>query len=89
MELFNKQILTPQQINSRGIKQWPVWEKEISRFEWYYDETEECLFLDGEVVIETDKGRFTIMPGDFVTFSKGLRCVLDIRKPVSKHYNFI
>jgi hypothetical protein len=89
MVFFSKQKLTAEQIQERGIVQWPVWEKEISRFEWYYDETEECLFLDGEVTIETEEGRFNILPGDFVTFYKGLHCIWDIRKPVRKHYNFI
>ena len=29
--------LTDEQIEKRGIKSWPIWEKEISRFDWYYD----------------------------------------------------
>ena len=55
-----------------GIKNWPIWTKEISTFDWYYDTDEECLILDGEVDVKTDEGTFTVRTGDFVTFKKGL-----------------
>lgn len=80
--------LTEEQITQRGIRKWPVWEKEISRFPWEYDITEECYILEGEIVVETDEGSYQIGPGDFVTFPQGLKCTWDIRKPVRKHYNF-
>lgn len=73
----------------KGIRDWPVWEKEVSRFPADYDEEEWCYFLEGEVVIETEIGNFNIVPGDFVVFRSGLSCTWDIRKPVRKHYNFI
>ena len=72
-----------------GIGSWPIWEKEVSRFDWYYDSDEECLILEGDVIVETDEGTFTIKQGDFVTFSKGLRCIWDIKKPIKKHYRFL
>lgn len=72
----------------RGITQWPIWEKGISRFEWTYDEPEECYFLEGEVVVETSEGNYTIKAGDFVCFPAGLTCVWDIKSKVKKHYNF-
>jgi uncharacterized cupin superfamily protein len=80
--------LSESEIETRNVRHWPVWEKEISRFSYTYDGDEECLILDGEVVIETKEGHFTIKPGDFVTFKNGLECVWDIKKPVRKHYNF-
>ena len=80
--------LPEEEIAGRGIRKWPVWTKEVSRFSHFYDGTEECLFLEGEVVIETADGDYTIHPGDFVVFGKGLECVWDIRKPVKKHYRF-
>ena len=73
---------------SLGIPTWPIWEKEVSRFDWYYDSEEECLILEGEVVVETPGGDYTIKAGDFVTFGKGLKCVWDIKKPIRKHYSF-
>ena len=39
--------LTEDEIGKRGIRSWPVWEKEVSRFDWHYGNTEECLILEG------------------------------------------
>ena len=73
----------------RNITSWPIWEKEVSRFDWFYDSTEECYLLEGEVTVETEDGeKVTFGKGDFVTFPKGLSCVWDIKRPVRKHYNF-
>ena len=81
--------LTDEQIEKRGIKSWPIWEKEVSRFEWYYDNMEECLLLEGRVVVETADGdKVEFEKGDLVTFPKGLSCVWDIKEAVTKHYNF-
>jgi len=44
------------EIEERGISDWPIWEKEISRFDWHYDSVEECYLLEGEVVVETEDG---------------------------------
>ncbi len=88
MEKVIIQKLSKQETEERAISQWPIWEKEISRFEHTYEGDEECLFLEGEVVIETTSGNYTIVPGDFVVFKDGLKCVWDIQKPVKKHYNF-
>jgi len=80
--------LTEEEIAQKGIRSWPVWEKEISRFSWSYDSEEQCYIVEGDVVIETENGNFTLKPGDFVTFEKGLECIWDIRSAVKKHYNF-
>ena len=82
------ETLSEEEIAKRGIRSWPVWEKEVSRFPWSYDTEEQCFLLEGEVTIETADGNFTLKPGDFVTFEKGLSCVWDIRVPVKKHYRF-
>lgn len=81
-------ILTEATIEQMGIKNWPIWEKEVSRFDWEYDGDEECLLLEGEVDVETQEGTITIKSGDFVVFRKGLRCVWDVKKSIRKHYNF-
>jgi uncharacterized protein len=81
--------LDESKIMDRGIHNWPIWEKEVSCFEWTYEGSEECLILEGEVVIETDHGKFTLKKGDFVTFQDGLKCIWDIKKNIKKHYNFI
>jgi uncharacterized protein len=80
--------LSESEIKERGILKWPIWEKEISRFNHVYDGDEECLFIEGHVIIETLDCNYTIDAGDFVTFKDGLECVWNIRKPVKKHYNF-
>jgi hypothetical protein len=30
---------TPEQLQSLGLKSWPIWEKEVSTFPYHYDET--------------------------------------------------
>ncbi|MBN1797838.1 MAG: cupin domain-containing protein [Spirochaetales bacterium] len=81
--------LSDEEIKARGIETWPIWTKEVSRFDWAYDSTEQCLILDGQIVVETSEGNYSIKAGDFVTFKQGLQCVWDIKKAVRKHYNFI
>ena len=80
--------LGEEEINKRGIRNWPVWEKEISRFDWTYDGDEECLILEGEVEVETDEGNVRVKAGDFVTFKDGLKCVWNVKQGIRKHYNF-
>lgn len=80
--------LTDTQIEELGIRQWPIWEKEISRFSYVYEEEELCYFLEGIVVVETEQGATTIKKGDYITFPKGLSCIWDIKEPVRKHYLF-
>ena len=81
--------LSKKELQSRGIFSWSIWEKEISRFDWFYDTTEQCYILEGKVSIETEDGeKVEIGKSDFVTFPKGLSCVWDIKESVRKHYNF-
>ena len=80
--------LTGKQVESMGINDWPIWEKEVSRFDWEYHGDEHCLILEGEVVVETDEGTYHIREGDYVTFMDGLKCIWDIRKDIRKHYRF-
>jgi hypothetical protein len=76
-------------LNKKGVSKWPIWTKEVSKFDWSYDSTEECFILDGKVVVETSDGKkVEFGKGDFVTFPEGLSCKWDIKEPVRKHYNF-
>lgn len=78
-----------EKLDKMGVFSWPIWEKDVSRFDWHYDSKEMCYILEGNVTVETKDGRkVTFAAGDFVTFPKGLGCVWDIKKPVRKHYNF-
>lgn len=75
-------------LEGKGVLSWPIWEKEVSRFDWYYDSIEECYLLEGKVVVETEDGeKVEFGKGDFVTFPRGLSCTWDIKEPVRKHYN--
>ena len=77
------------EMEDKGVMSWSIWEKEVSRFDAFYDETEQCFLLEGKVVVETKDGSVTFGKGDFVTLPKGLECVWDIKEPVRKHYNYI
>ncbi len=84
VEKFDKK-----EMEKRGVFAWPIWTKEVSRFDWHYDDMEECYFLDGRVTVETGDGnKINFGKGDFVTFPKGLSCTWDIKEAVRKHYNF-
>lgn len=65
-----------------------IWAKEPSRFDWSYDSQEECLFLEGEVIIHAGGKQVKIRAGDFVTFPRGLKCTWEVLKQVRKHYRF-
>ncbi|MBE0637897.1 MAG: cupin domain-containing protein [Bacteroidales bacterium] len=82
------QNLTDSEVQNKGIRNWPIWEKEVSRFDWKYDSTEECLIIEGEAIVTTEEGEVIIKSGDFVTFIEGLQCVWDVKQPIQKHYNF-
>jgi uncharacterized cupin superfamily protein len=78
-----------EEMQNKGVLSWPIWEKEASRFDWYYDETEECYLIEGKVTVKTKDGKqVEFGKGDFVRFPKGLDCEWDITVPVKKHYNF-
>jgi uncharacterized cupin superfamily protein len=78
----------PKTLESLGVKQWPIWEKEVSEFDWHYDECETCFFLEGDVTVKTRDGETSFGKGDLVTFPEGLDCRWIIKKTVRKHYRF-
>ena len=81
--------LSQEELKKRGVFSWPIWEKEVSRFDWSYDSAEQCYFLAGKVTVQAKGGAAVkIGKGDFVTFPKGLSCTWDVKEPVRKHYNF-
>ena len=88
MEKVIIEHLDIKELEKRKVYSWPVWTKEVSKFDWYYDGDEECLLLEGEVEVETPEGNYFVKKGDFVTFKKGLECVWNVKQPVRKHYNF-
>jgi hypothetical protein len=72
-----------------GVRTWPIWTKEPSRFPWTYDESETCYFLEGDVTVTAADGETVrVGRGDLVTFPAGLSCTWDVRSTVRKHYRF-
>lgn len=43
--------LSQEELEERGVFTWPIWTKEVSRFPWSYDSTEECYLLEGDVTV--------------------------------------
>jgi len=66
----------------------PIWECDISEFNWHYDNEEVCLIIEGEVTVSYEGGSVSFGVGDYVVFPKDLSCVWKVSKPVKKHYIF-
>ncbi len=81
--------LQKEDLQKRGVFQWPIWEKEVSVFDWVYDSTEEFFVIEGDVEVTTHDGqKIEFKTGDFVTFPKGVQCTWNVKKPIRKHFNF-
>ena len=76
-----------EELEKRGVRDWPIWEKEVSRFDWHYDSDETCYLLEGQVEVTTPDGQAVRFgAGDLVHFPKGLSCTWDISVAVKKHF---
>jgi len=75
------------ELEKKGVRDWPIWEKEVSRFDWHYDSDETCYLLEGQVAVTTPDGQSVRFgAGDMVHFPAGLSCTWDISIPVKKHF---
>jgi len=83
-------VTKPTKSEIEDAKSWPVWEKEVSEFDWEYAEKETCLILDGEATVASKDGAEMVAfgAGDMVIFEEGLACTWKITKPIKKHYRF-
>ncbi len=89
MKIEIKRAVSEAELAKLGVRDWPIWEKEVSRFPWTYDSSETCFLLKGEVVVTPKQGEpVTFGKGDLVTFPAGMQCTWDIRQAVRKHYSF-
>ena len=78
---------TEEKLKELGVFDWPIWEKEVSEFDWYYDSPETFYVLEGEVEVELEDGsKIRFGAGDLVTFKEGVRCRWKVLKPIRKHY---
>lgn len=72
-----------------GVRNWPIWTKEVSEFPWEYDTDEVCYILEGEVIVTPAGGEpVHIQAGDLVRFPRGMKCTWKIIKNLRKHYYF-
>lgn len=68
---------------------WGIWSKEASIFPWQYDETETCLILSGEAEVTDNKGnKIQFKEGDMVRFDRGVECTWNIKRDITKRYQF-
>jgi uncharacterized protein len=82
-------VWQPNNDEIKNTENWGIWEKEISEFEWYYDEPETCYILEGEAEVNDKQGNcIRFKPGDMVKFELGLRCTWKILKAIKKRYKF-
>lgn len=78
-----------ERLDSLGVFNWPVWEKENSDFPWHYDSRETCFLLEGEVEVTPENGKTVRFgAGDLVIFPAGMDCHWRITRAVRKHYRF-
>ena len=85
---MNVIVKKPTEAEKADMQSKPIWECDISEFDWSYDSEETCLLIEGEVIVEYDGGSVSFGAGDFVVFPKGLSCKWKVSKPVRKHYLF-
>jgi len=70
-----------------NVKNWPIWSKEKSIFDWEYDSEEVCYIIKGRAIVTTEDGeKVSFGAGDLVTFPKGLKCKWEILENIKKHY---
>jgi uncharacterized cupin superfamily protein len=87
-DIIVEHALSDARLAELGVENWATWRKEVSTFEWDFDEVETAYILEGEAVITPDKGGEPVSFGadDLVAFPEGLSCTWDVRKPLFKHY---
>ncbi|MBS3963320.1 MAG: cupin domain-containing protein [Methylomonas sp.] len=72
-----------------AVADWPIWEKEVSKFPIDFDETETAYVLEGEILVTPKGGQpVRILPGDLVVFPAGLDTDWEVVKPLRKHYSY-
>ena len=80
---------TAEDLEKLGIENWPVWEKEISIFDWEYNEKETCYIINGDVEVIPENGdTVSFGKGDLAVFEKGLKCTWKVKSAIKKHYKF-
>ena len=80
---------TKEKLQQLDIDKWSVWECDVKKFDWEYDDNEIFYVLEGKVKVVTTEGeKVEFEKGDLVTFPKGVKCTWDVKEKIRKHYNF-
>ncbi len=89
METDQVIVRSPSADEIQQAKKWPIWSKEVSKFDWTYGDKETCLILEGEVEVTNKNGKiFSFKEGDYVIFPQGMSCIWNVKRAVKKHYYF-
>lgn len=76
-----------------GIAEWGIWEKEVSKFDWFFKGTEVMYILEGKATV-TPTGEWasckpvSFEAGSLVTFPVGMTAIWDVKQPIKKHFAF-
>jgi uncharacterized protein len=82
-------VKKPSEEEINKTNSWGTWNKGISEFEWFYDESETCYILEGKAEVTDKEGnKIKFGTGDLVTFNQGLSCTWKIISPIKKKYTF-
>jgi len=82
-------ITKPSQEEIELAHTWPTWSKEVSEFDWDYDQQETCLIIQGRARVTDNYGKSVEFgAGDWVIFPPGLKCHWHITSAMKKHYKF-
>ncbi|KAK1433398.1 hypothetical protein QVD17_10308 [Tagetes erecta] len=78
------------QLTDLGVRSWPKWGCDPSKFPWTYSAKETCFLLKGKVKVypEGSDEAVEFGAGDLVVFPKGMSCTWDVSETVDKHYKF-
>ena len=79
-------VKKPTEKETADFQNCPVWECRPSVFNWYYDNCETSLVIEGEATVEYDGGSVSFGAGDLVIFPKGLTCIWNVKQTIIKHY---
>ena len=62
----------------------PTWSYKACVFNWYFDEEETCLILEGEATVKYEGDEVSFKGGDLVIFPKGMQSIWHVSKAIKK-----
>lgn len=79
-------VRKPSEGEKNFMKRFPVWENETEHFDWFYEDNETCLIIEGQATVEYQGKKTSFGVGDLVFFPKGLSCVWHVSSKMKKYY---